>query len=317
MQPRISILLPTYEPNERFLAIAIDSVLSQTFTDWELIIHDDRSKADVRAMVEKHLGDQRIRFERATCRLGIGGNWNACMKLARAPFVQFIFQDDMWEPKYLEKMSNILETDSSLGFVACDHAYLNDDGIAAASYDYVRKERAMLRNGKYKGRMFLYDWITRGLHPNLIGEPSFVMLRRSLVEKVGPFATDLQQSLDIDYWVRCLQHADFFWNPAELGAFRVHGLGASARNDAAGRGLFDRFLVLARLVDTLPEDEARHAQNVLHTQFRAMVGKFTRRMTVQASRASPHKRRSILPLLGFIARHPILMMSIAMGSMRK
>src|SRR5262245_42416416 len=98
--PTISVCLPTHGPNPAHLRAAIDSVRAQTFTDWELIIHDASDGTAVEEIVAPHLGDPRIRFHRSSTRLGIGGNWNACIRMGSAPLVAFLFQDDLWHPDY-------------------------------------------------------------------------------------------------------------------------------------------------------------------------------------------------------------------------
>jgi hypothetical protein len=95
----------------------------------------------------------------------------------------------------------------------------------------------------------------KGLRPNFIGEPSFVMLRRSLMESVGKFREDMPQGLDTEYWLRCLLRADWYFERTSLGMFRVHGQAASARNDREGLGLYDRLGFYDTLLHLLPADD--------------------------------------------------------------
>lgn len=228
----ISVLLPTYEPDPVFLRETLESLLRQMEGGWTCVIRDDASERDVEAMVETYLTDPRISFVRNECRLGIGGNWNACLKEADAPFIQFLFQDDTWDPRYLESSADTLEAHPTAGFVATEHAYACERGIETArGYGSLRKEkRRLLASGLHDGSAFLRWWLARGLEPNLIGEPCFVMLRRSVVDKAGPFDEELTQLLDVEYWVRMLRHGDFYYLPDELGTFRVHRNAASFQN---------------------------------------------------------------------------------------
>ncbi|MBI1813057.1 glycosyltransferase [Candidatus Peregrinibacteria bacterium] len=255
----VSILIPTYEPNPEHLRAALESIVVQTFRDWSVLIHDDASRADVRAIIEPFLTDSRFHFSRNPQRLGIGGNWNACLKEAKGEYVQFLFQDDLWEPQYLERSVDVLNRESTVGFVAANHVYSMEGSGNEKLYDEVTAARHELTPGRQDRIAFLRSWMERGLRPNIIGEPSFVMLRRSLMEKVGFFNTSMRQGLDFEYWMRCLLQADWHYLSEHLGTFRVHAGGASERNRASGDGMFDRLRCFKLLLRTLPPSDLRRS----------------------------------------------------------
>lgn len=250
----IDILIPTYEANPEYLRAAIDSVMRQTETDWRLLVHDDDSKTNVRGVVEHFMYDSRVFFLKSVQRKGIGGNWNLSLEKGNAEFVQFLFQDDVWEPTYLEKMLAALKANPAAGFACANHLYDCAESTANAyKYQEVARIRSdILRPGMQSGKELLLTWIRRELHPNIIGEPSFVMLRQSLIQQVGFFAEDLPQFLDVEYWLRCLQKSDVVYVPEPLGSFRVHPGGASAQNEESGAGIYDRLICFDRLIETLP-----------------------------------------------------------------
>jgi glycosyltransferase involved in cell wall biosynthesis len=305
--PRVSILIPTYEPQAAHLRAALDCVLAQTHEDWTVLIHDDFSRTDMRSILEPYLTDPRIRYARSGRRLGIGGNWNACLATATGDYVQFLFQDDTWKPAYLESCVRILEKEKGIGFTAAAHAYACEAGTpesrASAYADLAAFRARTLQPGLQKSDAFLRWWTGNGLRPNVIGEPSFVMLRRTLVREVGPFLEDMPQNLDVEYWLRCMLRADW-WNLAEnLGSFRVHAAGASARNDAAGLGLFDRLRLYEYLLGHAPSPELRGlARRSLTEQFGLMARKFFRR-TRGGGGVSADGSGALLRLC---LRHPVL-----------
>lgn len=282
--PAISLLLPTYEPQPAHLREAMDSIIHQTFTDWEVLIHDDASTVDVRAIVEPYLADPRVRFVKSPHRLGIGGNWNACLHhTSAAPLVQYLFQDDAWNPDYLHKTSSMLQNNPTIGFVAANHHYtLEGEAVEALRpiYDEVTHTKNLhLQSGRQDRMQFLTWWIQNGLRPNVIGEPSFVMLRRDLIHKIGPFNATMPQGLDVDYWLRLLLHADWYYIPDSLGFFRVHASAATARNAAAGHGLFDRLQFFDLLLQNLPAGNTRTLTKLaLRTHVALMIKKFFSRV---------------------------------------
>ncbi|MSR86785.1 glycosyltransferase [Candidatus Peribacteria bacterium] len=277
--PIVSVCLPTYEPDPAYLKAAIESVLAQTFTDWELIIHDDASKKDVIEVVRPFLSDPRIRFHRSDVRLRIGGNWNACAWMGSAPFVAYMFQDDLWHPDYLQRSLEVLQREQDVGFTAADHTYLIEGSTAASSTGIYGEVDALRKSQMTEGRIhreaFLTAWIERGLRPNLIGEPSFVVLRRSLMEEVGPFLEDMKQGLDAEYWVRCLLRTDGWWLAGSLGEFRVHAAAATAKNEESGAGKADRLRIFRSLAKALPPGPMKTlAKRKLRWEFLGMMAKF-------------------------------------------
>ncbi len=306
--PRVAILMPVYEPNAAHLRDAIDSVLAQTEKNWTLLIHDDASQADVQKMVESYLQDPHITFFRSSERLGIGGNWNATLKQAntQAPFVQYLFQDDAWDPGYLTRAIEALEKAPSAGMAVTQHRYQMEGNVTETDgYERVLALRKALKEGKHDGKAFLFDWLDRGLRPNIVGEPSFVLLRRELLQSVGPFNETLPQLLDVEYWVHCLQQTDMLFIGEDGGFFRVHPEGASARNRREGKGLVDRLKLLERLTKTLSDTQARkRARKALSYALSVMLGDYLRHKKeggkVDGSSGGEAK--------AFALRHPFLML---------
>lgn len=310
MSSTISILLPTYEPRADFLRAALDSVIAQSEQCWTLHIHDDASSIDVCTMVKPYLEDPRITFARNARHLGIGANWNACLGVAFGAkpgpfFIQFLFQDDTWSPHYLERACGILETHPTIGFVSVEHTYDCDGGVPTAPlYESLRAFRsAYITPGLHRGDILLDRWLSCSLHPNIIGEPSFVMLRRSLVERVGLFDEHMPQFLDVEYWTRCLVEDDWYFLQENLGAFRVHIEGASERNRRGGRGMVDRLLCTERAIDRLPNNLRQKHTHTLSRTLEDMIGKFQQESTQKNAANNPLR---LLPLLPFSLRHPLV-----------
>ncbi len=306
--PRVSLFLPTYEPDPAHLREAVESVLKQTEQDWELLIHDDASGADVGAMIKPFLSDTRITFLRSPKRLGIGGNWNACLKTGSAPFIQYLFQDDTWEPAYLERALTLM-ADERIGIVASHHLYAYEghiDPLRKTLYEQLQELRSQtVAAGRTDGTEFLKLWIARGIHPNLIGEPSFVLIRRTVAEKAGPFRKDMPQGLDVEYWLRCLVRSDLGFITENGGNFRVHGKGASAVNEQEGHGLFDRVGFFGTLLQELPRGETRQmVKRSLTEQFAKMIAKFLQRK--QSGGKTGGRGKDVL--LKTSLKHPILVL---------
>jgi glycosyltransferase involved in cell wall biosynthesis len=100
--PAISFAIPYYD-NRAYLAEAIASIRAQTVEDWELVVVDDCGPEPAGDLVAA-LGDPRVTYVRNQTNLGLSGNWNECVRLARGPWVTLLHGDDRLLPRYAERV---------------------------------------------------------------------------------------------------------------------------------------------------------------------------------------------------------------------
>lgn len=104
----VSILLPAFK--SKFLEETILSVISQTYTNWELIIVNDKSPEDIDSIIDKFSEDKRIHYYKNEENLGkkdLTINWNKCLGYAKGEFVCLICDDDIYDPSFLEEMLSL------------------------------------------------------------------------------------------------------------------------------------------------------------------------------------------------------------------
>lgn len=229
-------------------------------------------------------------------------------------FVAFLFHDDLWSPRFLEASINALDAEPRAGFSAAEHTYLSEGNVPTIPlYDELKKNKSQWLAPGYHGHAFLMEWLRRGLKPNVIGEPSFVVLRRSLMESVGPFNQSMLQCLDCEYWARCLLRTGFVYLPEDLGAFRVHPAGMSAVNQRLGRGAFERFETLWATAKALPINEQAIGRDAvvraLSDMIRLYFAKRKEGQPVSASGSGAVKK--------FCLGHPILTLRAMIGAIGK
>lgn len=128
MPPRVSLALPVYN-GENFVAAAIQSVLDQTFEDFELIITDnasaDRTPQICRAFSER---DPRVRYLRNEQNLGAGGNFNRGFNATSGVYFKWCAHDDFISPDFLEKAVHSLEADPDAVIAYGTLQGVNEDG---------------------------------------------------------------------------------------------------------------------------------------------------------------------------------------------
>src|SRR6185369_11714393 len=115
---KVSVCIPTYN-YAAYLAETIESILAQNFADFELLIIDDNSTDDTRAVVEPYAQqDPRIRFSVNPKNLGMVQNWNHCLAQARGEYIKYVFGDDLLaSPDTLGRMVGLLDDDGAVSLV--------------------------------------------------------------------------------------------------------------------------------------------------------------------------------------------------------
>lgn len=122
--PRISVVMPTYN-QAAFIRRAIDSLLDQVWTDWELLIVDDGSTDATADVVQPALADPRLRYVRLPENAGLGAALNAGLDRARAPLIAYLPSDDVYYRDHLAGLAACLEQEpgAALAFSGVRHHY--------------------------------------------------------------------------------------------------------------------------------------------------------------------------------------------------
>lgn len=202
----ISVCLPVYQ-GEQFLAEAIESVLAQTHTNFELIIVDDCSSDRTASIVESYLDrDPRIRFFKNKERLGLFKNYNACLKLARFDYIKPFAQDDRLEPTFLARCLETLEKHPEVVLVSARRNWISESG-EDLSHIYGTPFASDYFEGSSPcpGTVVIEESLRR--IENFIGEPACVMFRFS--DQTKFFDPAFNHMGDLDLWLRLLKEGDF------------------------------------------------------------------------------------------------------------
>ena len=124
--PETSIIMPAYN-SARFIGASIESVLAQTYTDWELLIVDDCSKDNTAEIVDA-FKDPRIHYQRNAHNIGAAETRNQALKIAKGRYIAFLDSDDLWTPDKLEKQIAFMQ-EHGYAFTFSDYRIMNEDGI--------------------------------------------------------------------------------------------------------------------------------------------------------------------------------------------
>jgi len=205
--PKVSVIIPTYN-RSNFLRAAVQSVLNQTFTDFDIVIVDDASEDDTQAVVAS-FSDDRIKCIRHPSNRQIAATRNTGMVNSGGEYIAFLDDDDQWLPEKLAKQVAILDgSASSVGAV-----YTAFDQVDVATKDVLRT----IRPGK-RGHI-LHELCIR----NWIGTASTVCLRRRCLDEVGLFDESVAFGEEYDMWIRLAHRFDFRYIDEVLVKYGVHG----------------------------------------------------------------------------------------------
>jgi glycosyltransferase involved in cell wall biosynthesis len=211
--PAVSVCIPVFNC-ERFVAGAIESVLAQTFTDFELIVVDNAS-TDRTLEIVRGFDDPRVRVVRNEHNLGAAGNWNKALRLARGQYVKLVCADDYLYPSCLARQVEIFRQASSAAvlLVACSRDIVDDQGKRFLT------RRFPGRRGQYAGHKLIRKNIRHGT--NILGEPASVLMRADVLHTIGGFDDSIPYVLDLDLYCRLLLNGDAYLQTEPLCAFRV------------------------------------------------------------------------------------------------
>ena len=108
--PQVSVIMPTFEQS-RFDRRALDSLMAQTLTRWELIVIDDGSQDDTSRIVHPYLAEPRVRYLQMLHNQGLGQALNEGLERALAPLVAYLPSDDVYSRDHLQQLSDALDAD--------------------------------------------------------------------------------------------------------------------------------------------------------------------------------------------------------------
>lgn len=205
----------------KYLVDAIESVLSQTLGRWRLTVSEDGlGNGPVAEVVEPYLGDARIRYAATGERVGAARNMSSLIASATAPYVALLHDDDRWEPEFLARRVEFMESHPECGLV-----FASDDTIDEAGRQ-IGRTRILLREGVHQPEEF----VPRLLRRNLVSPPT-LLVRRSAYEAVGAaFDTRFPTIYDYEMIVRLAVRFPVGYLAVCDAHWRRHGRQSSLQN---------------------------------------------------------------------------------------
>ena len=207
----ISIIIPIYN-GAIFLEETINSALSQSFKDFEILLINDGSTDNSQEIINKYISKFPNMIKGFYQKNhGVCSARNFGIKEAIGDYIAFLDQDDIWLPEKLDLQFDILDRRKNIGFVMC--AYFMIDSKS------VRSETKI----KYDVGQFNEDIVKELFLRNVLGPPSCALVRKKCFDEIGYFDVNISSGPeDRDMWLRLCKYYSFFFLSDELCGFRFH-----------------------------------------------------------------------------------------------
>lgn len=200
--PKISVIMPLYN-GEKYLKEAIDSILNQTYTDFELLLINDASKDDTERIVRSY-NDDRIVYIKNEINLGLINTLNKGLELAKGKFIARMDQDDISLPERFEKQIDILEKNPEIGVCGTWFTPLIN-GISGKTIQHPEHSESI--------KISLLAYCALG-HPT-------IMLRKKFISNLR-YDPDYQAAEDYEFWTRLSRIGKLYNIQESLLQYRFH-----------------------------------------------------------------------------------------------
>lgn len=252
-QPLVSVIINCFN-GEKYLRDAIDSVVNQTYTNWEMIFWDNQS-TDSTAEIVKSYNNDKIHYYYALTHTTLGEARNLAVEKANGEYINFLDADDYWSLHKLEKQIEIIEPGKC--DVVYTHFKLKIEGEFGANksmsryYERIQNYRPDSSKSVYQNLLYK-NWIIF----------SSVLLSKALYYKVGGINPLFKQNEDYEILLKCSLETEIRNSQEALVTYRVH----SCNNSTANKLVFieENRIIYSQLPESIDLSKAKSELEVRH-----------------------------------------------------
>lgn len=247
MKPFWSVMIPVYRP-DGYLSEALQSVLDQAPGPDEMqimVVDDCPADTEVENRI-RAIGGERIEFFKNPKNLGLAGNWNHCIELARGKWIHILHHDDRVYPGFYETLRQMIEKHPDAGAAVCGNDFLDSQGAPLDFGDRTLHPEA----GP------LPDAVATLAEKNLLQCPA-VVVQRSTYDAIGGFDARFVFAVDWEMWVRIAARFPVLYHPQILASYRVHPSSETSSLAKSGETVRDCFRAIDRFSTYLPPSRRR------------------------------------------------------------
>ncbi len=243
----VSVVVASYN-HEKYLTKRMDSLLSQTYENIEIIVIDDRSPDNSVDVLRSYTSDSRIRLiERE-----VNGGWvnvsNQGVSLAKGEYIIFANCDDYCDSRMIESLVKGIRTSDNTGVAFCRSEMVDSDNVVIGD-DFTVRERSFRERCKTDTSICADEICRFFLHSCVIPNLSAALIKRECLNSVGLFSDCYKACCDWDLFFRIFSKYDAYYVVAPLNSFRQHN--KTIRSALKGRIEYEEFfrLLLSQIAD--------------------------------------------------------------------
>ena len=263
----VSVIMPAFNA-DKFISDAIQSVIQQTYSNWELIVIDDGSSDSTAAILAEAPADERRRVVHQD-NTGLAAARNRGLAESSAPHIAFLDVDDRWHPSYLAEMCAALDKAPEAAAAFAGWRCISDDGSPLPQQMLMSTEQTAQLAIDLKWRNAIL--------------PSALVARRSAVAQAGGFDIELEACEDWDLWLRLIALGSFVAVSQILMEYRVH---AASMTENVEHIEHERLKLNAKHLGPLGEPLAAwppdRRRAVGYTYFNSAIGQLRQKQIAQA-----------------------------------
>jgi glycosyltransferase involved in cell wall biosynthesis len=211
-KPLVDVGIPTHG-RPRFLTDAIECVLAQTYTGWELTISENSAEGVVADIVKPYLEHPKVHYVSTTERFsGPAQAKNVLFGLGEAPYVALLHDDDLWDPEFLERRVDAFRDHPECGYVFGGNRNIDDEGAELS------RSVPALTEGEHESEAV----VPLLLRNESIPMPPTAMIRRSAYESVGGSFEERFMNDDYEMFLRLALRYPIYYVDVWDSAYRIH-----------------------------------------------------------------------------------------------
>jgi len=278
VQITVSVIIPNYN-HALYLKKRIDSVLCQSYIDFEVIILDDCSTDNSKDVIEAYRTHPKVShiIYNETNSGSTFKQWNKGLSLARGQFIWVAESDDVADSDFLKKMIEPLFNTENIGLVFCQSYQFNENDESTGTWKFHTHDIISYNwetDFQDNGKSFIVNAM---MFKNPIVNASAVVFRKSLVNKSDFIDTNMTLNGDWLFYIKCLLKADVFFVSEPLNYFRAHNNKGSSSNIKNFNNVKEYYYILAFLFSHIKVSHTEKSivkENVFNIWYYQADGKF-------------------------------------------
>ncbi|MFI3328432.1 MAG: glycosyltransferase family 2 protein [Rikenellaceae bacterium] len=249
--PKVSVILPNYN-HSRYLTQRIESILNQTYQDFELIILDDKSPDDSVSVIERYRDHERV--SQVVINENNSGStfkqWDLGFSLAQGEYIWIAESDDYADETFLEKCVAALDAHPTVGFCMTDSHCVDSEG-EIVNYKVINRIELKDRSSsnkpiKYNGKELVKQKLIKY---NIAYNASMILFRKAVLSSIPVDYKGYKACGDWLFWGEIALRHDVARVPERLNYFRQHNNKVSAKSKQSGLGSIEPCEVMADLIE--------------------------------------------------------------------